>query len=692
MADEKEQIDPESAPDATWIDLAAEAYNQSTTFMDNNLRKDWENNLRHFHSKHHAGSKYTKDAYKYRSRVFRPKSRSAVRNNEAAASAAFFANKDVVTIEAIDSKDPQQAASADINHELLNYRLSTPNQGINWFLTVIGAFQETQVMGAVASYQDWLYKEREVKTQRPLIDPETGAQVLNAETHEPDFEDVTEKIPLKDQPICDLIPLENLRIHPHADWRDPINSSPYVVWLVPMYVIGVLSKMKNVDSKTGKPKWKTYSYGEIKSSIKQVYDSTRMARDGERQDKTEAAGSGTLGLYDIVWVHKNFVRVDDEDWVYDTLGTDKLLSDPKPVAEVYPAHQGERPIVMGVCVIEAHKVHPSGLTQLAEQIQKEINENVNGRLDAGKFVLNKRWFVKRGAGVDLKSITRNVPGGVTLVSDVEKDVKAQEFNDIPGSAFQEQDRLNVDFDELTGTFSGSSIQSNRSMNETVGGMQMLRGNANALTEYTLKVFAETWAEPVLRQIVNLEQYYESDETVLALCAQKAKLFQKYGVDQITDSLLRRRLTTTVNLGMAATDPILKLQNLAIGLKTVIEVITGAAQATEQSAVKLNLPEIVKEVFGFLGYKDGGRFLMDEEEEGQDPEKAQLMQVVQALQGELQRIEQELNSKIQDNQAKLAIEMERQAGNDRRTAAEIEGKLKAKEYDLLNPVVGERTAQ
>jgi hypothetical protein len=62
------------------------------TYFDNNYRKQWEDNLRMFQSKHPRDSKYMSEAYKYRSRIFRPKSRSVVRKNEATAALAFFSN------------------------------------------------------------------------------------------------------------------------------------------------------------------------------------------------------------------------------------------------------------------------------------------------------------------------------------------------------------------------------------------------------------------------------------------------------------------------------------------------------------------------------------------------------------------------------------------------------------------------
>ena len=111
-------------PDDKWIKLAEEADLMSTTYMDNNLRKKMEDNIRHFQSKHHAASKYNKSTYKYRSTKFIPKTRSVIRNNEAGASAAFFSNMDMTSIEAQNPDDPVQVASADVNRALIEYRLA----------------------------------------------------------------------------------------------------------------------------------------------------------------------------------------------------------------------------------------------------------------------------------------------------------------------------------------------------------------------------------------------------------------------------------------------------------------------------------------------------------------------------------------------------------------------------------------
>ena len=58
-----------------------------------------------------------------------------------------------------------------------------------------------------------------------------------------------------DKPCIDLRPLENIRIDPGADWADPINSSPYVIDMLPMRIMDVKARMGNPDPTTGQPRW-----------------------------------------------------------------------------------------------------------------------------------------------------------------------------------------------------------------------------------------------------------------------------------------------------------------------------------------------------------------------------------------------------------------------------------------------------
>jgi hypothetical protein len=649
-----------------WLEKSREAMSTSTTYLDTNYRAQWENNLRAFQSRHHATSKYNSDVYKWRSKVFRPKTRSAIRNNEAAVAAAFFSNPDVVAISAADPSNKVQQASAEIMFELLQYRLTTYKQ-IPWFITLCGGFQDSSIIGAVASFQSWKYREKKIKNVVQFEDGESQT--------------IEEDKVIEDKPDVELLPVENIRIHPSSDWRDPVNTSPYLLRLIPMYVMDVKARMSDDMEGGTYKKWKKLDDAQIKSGLTFNYDSTRLTREDGREDKYQnvTTTNAVLSDYDIVWVVENFMRQSDgSDVVFYTLGTEELLCDPVDIEEIY--FTGDRPIVMGIAILETHKILPTAPAQLGENIQREINEVTNSRLDNIKLVLNKRHLVKRGSQVDLKSMLRNVAGSVTFVNDVNEDVKSFEYQDVTSSSYEEQTRLSTEYDELVGNFSGSSIANSRKLNETVGGMQMLRSGAFGLTEYLVRTFSETWVKPVLWQLIRLEQKYESDFTVMAIAGAKAKIFQKYGIDEVTDELLNQSLTIEVNVGTGATDPLMKLNQFLTALEKLTVIL-------KDPPPNLNIEEVQKEIFGRLGHKDGERFFIRPDEMSQKE-----MELVQAIQQQQQIIEQlkaALDSKDRDHQAKILETVIKEEGASARTAADNETKITAEIIKLQNPVPGEK---
>lgn len=630
------------ATEPEWLRLARDAHSVSTRWFDNSIRPQLERNQRMFQSRHPPGSKYFSDTYKARSKIFRPKTRAMVRAGEAQAAASYFSNPKVVTVEAADDSDPMQLASARVNQQLLQYRLTNPNPRVSipWFQTVVGAYQSAQVDGYVASKQWWEYVERKTGEREEIMKGPEGVPMLS-EAGEPIMQIVEEFQVVFDRPRCDLIPPENIRIDPAASWVDPVSTSPYVIIEWPMYVFEVEAKAKEIDHLTGQPKFLTVDRSVMMSaSTRQTYDSTRQQRENRREDsKTQET---PITEFSIVWVHENFIKYGGEDWVFHTAGVHALLSTPRPVSEAYPhCGVGERPIVMGSCIVEAHKVLPSGKPQLSAGLQDETNDLANLRLDNVKLAINKRMKVRRGRQTDLHALVRGVPGAVVLVQEMD-DVEELDVRDVTQSAFMEQDRINVDMDEVLGNFSSGSVQTNRRLNETVGGMSMLRGAATLVSELDLRVFSVTWAQPALSQIVRLEQMFESDEKILALAAKKAQQHQRFRINQVTDELLMQSVTTIVNVGIGATDPMQRLEKLFAGLKMLVEIYGP------QVVMILDVQEIVEEIFSVIGYMDGMRFFkFDDEDPAVKILKAQIEELKKLVEGKQMEVQGKLDvSKMQ----------------------------------------------
>ena len=276
---------------------------------------------------------------------------------------------------------------------------------------------------------------------------------------------------------------------------------------------------------------------------------------------------------------------------------------------------------MGKLNIEAHRVYPSATIELTEELQAASNDIWNQRFDNIRLAMNKRYHIRRDRNIDLDALFRSVPGGAVEMDDPDQDVRIVETRDVTGSAYQEQDRINMDFDELQGNFSASTVGGARNLNETVGGMELIAGNTNTISEFVLRTFAETWVEPVLKQLLKLEQYYETDEHITALAGEMDEDYSDFGKEEYLDELLKQSVLLKVNVGMNATDPVGRAQNLLYGIGSL-------AQFPEMEG-KFNVDEVAKEVFAQLGYKDGSRFLLPSDEE--DPQIAELQAQIEQMQ-------------------------------------------------------------
>lgn len=616
-----------------YLKLAQEAFEASSTFLDANYRSDIEYGLKAFRNEHPAGSKYLSEEYKARSRLFRPKTRTIIRKNEAAAMQAAFSNREMVNVTPANPDNIMNVASAAAMKEILQYRLSYT---IPSFQIYLGGVQDAQTTGAVCSYNYWEYQTKA-----------DGSK-------------------LKDRPCIELRPIENLRLDGAASWVDPVNTSPYFCDIVPMYVCDVKAMMANKDGKTGEPKWKLFEDGIIHQARPDVMDSTRKARLGNAQDpQDEPTG---IKDFDVVWVMRWFMRDSQgNDEVFYTLGTVQLLTDAKPIQEVY--FHGKRPYVMGFAILETHKVMKTSLPILVRPLQQETNDVANQRLDNVKYVLNKRKYVARGRQVDTAALVRNVPGAVILMNDPDHDVVDSQETDVTSSSYVEHDRLSAELDDLAGNFSPSTKVANNAVNDTLGGSRMASAGAGLMSEYLIRTINETWWEPVLRQLALLEQQYETDEVLLSICAEKAQLFPRFGLSRITDMLLMEEVV--VNVDMAMGDPRERFQKFMMATGAAIQIVNTAPPGA-------NVPEMIKEIYSNAGYRDGARFFGGQ----QDPRLLKAMQMLQQMKSVIDGKQMELQAQGQIEQAKLVSNERIKGAQLQVDTARITGDLRIREAEVV----------
>lgn len=578
-------------PPRDFLKLVGEAEQQAQLYTAQVNRKAWSQSYRAFHNEHYVGSKYTRPEYRGRSRLFVPKTRGAVRKDLAAVAASLFNVVDAVNCKAGNEADPRQRAAAAVMEELINYRTDRQvgKASFPWFLIAMGAREDAVITGICLSKQYWRHEYRKVDEEDVEEDDENGQPVKKSR----DVYELT-----LDRPDVALFPPENFVMDPAAPWDDAVQGASYVILKYPMTVDEIIQKQNAPVNP-----WKEISEAKLRQASnlgKQDMEAIRRAREMglDRYDETQ---TGTE--FAVVWVYEAFIRVGGDDWTFWSIGDQYYLTDPAPTREVYPEQFGDRPLALGYGNLEAHRVYPMSPVESWQPLQVQTNDLRNLMLDAIKQNVMPISKVVRGKRIDMDQVKRRA-SGTSIFVDQPTDVTWEQPPSIPQDSALMSRELDLELDDLAGQQNYGNVENNNALGKTLGGLKLAAGAANAVQEFDVRVWIETWCAPVLAQIVRLEQYYESDELILGLCGERAQLREKYGVNQIDDDLLEQQVTIQVSVGLGAGDPQQRLAKFQAAIQ-ILEPLLQASPEFQSGQVEINWEEIAQEVFGAVGYRDGG---------------------------------------------------------------------------------------
>lgn len=604
--------------DARALALARQSFSASSTYFDGSHRNRVIDAMARFNSQHPKGSKYWTPAFEKRSKLFRPKTRATVRKREAAAAISLFGSSNIVSVKAT-AANADAAMDARLQEALLNHRLQEDDR---WYRFVVGGVQDADRQGFAVARTYWEYEE---------------ADQYYDELHS-ELSKVTrvDTVARRDRPGFALVPIERFHFDPAADWMDIVGTSPYLIEEIPMFLCDVRRYQHNPHAML---RYRDLSDGELLGGGQRgAWDSIQLQRERDMQSRFQTHGEPND--YKVVWVHRNILKIDGEDYVFDTVGTSRMLSDMIPLSHFDP--RGYRPYVVGSTIVEAHNPYNNGAVDLMAQVQDEINDTANLRQDANKMASAGRMFLKRGTGLDLHALAKFSPGQTVEVDNPQEDVKWDRSPEAPRGAFEENQLLNTELDDLIGNYSQASVAHNRNLNETVGGMQMVADSANQMTEYDLHTFCTTFLTKVLQQVLDLEKCWETDQHLATVLGSKAAAnARRFWQAMDTEAKV------IVDVGFGATNPGKRVERISLGLQTL-----GAF--FPQLMMQADSAEFARDVFAAVGQNDISRYFpfMDAAGQEQDPKVRALQQQVAQLQQLTQPAQVQLQIAQMKSQADL----------------------------------------
>jgi hypothetical protein len=588
-----------SAPQGIdFLAMVRAAEDQALLYVQQVNRKAWSQAYRAFHNEHYVGSKYTRPDWRGRSKLFVPKTKSAVRKDMAAVAASLFNSIDAINCLPGNDGDPVQRGAAAVMEELVNYRVggrAPGNASLPWFLVAMGARQDADLTGVCVSKQVWLQKHRKDREEQVTVTGDDGNPVQKTR-------DIY-KLEV-DRPDIVLFPPENVVIDSAADWLNPAQSAAFLTLKYPM-------RLDEIQEKQDSPvnPWNDVSEEILRGASESgKFDMAAIRRARElgldRYDETT-----TSGPFQVIWVYETFVRTAGEDWTFYSIGSKAFLTYPRPVREVYPEQHGERPIAFGYGALESHRIFPMSPVESWQPLQLETNDLRNLQLDAIKQNVMPITKVRRGRQIDLNQVQRRSSGSAIIVQEPD-DVTWEPAPPVAQNAVEMNRELDLEFDDLAGQQNYGTVENNNALGKTLGGLKLAAGAANAVQEFDIRVWIETWANQALTQIVRLEQFYEQDPVVLGIAASKAGLWKKFGISKIDDDLMSQDVTIRVSIGLGAGDPAMRLAKFAQAAQ-IVAPLAEQSPEFQSGQREINIEAVIEEVFGAVGYKDAGsRFFKD----------------------------------------------------------------------------------
>jgi hypothetical protein len=615
--------------------LARQSYTTAEDYFNASHRTRLIDAMARFNSEHPKGSKYWSPSFEKRSRLFRPKTRAMTRKREAAACISLFGSADIVNVQAAASSDSGAVEDARIQEALLNYRLQEDDR---WYRFVVGAVQDADRQGFVIGKTTWDYEE--ATRYYDEMHPELGPIKR------------TDMVATVDRPGWSLIPIERLRFSPASDWMDVVNSSPFLIEVIPMFVCDVRRYEANPRARLS---YRRLTDGQLMSGGHSgEWDAIRMQRERNKVNRYER--SSDPSDYAVCWVHRNIVRIEGEDYIFDTIGTTQMLSNIIPLSEFDP--RGYRPYVIGSNMLESHNPFNVGATTLMSGIQDEINDVSNLSIDANKMATSGRMFIKRNTAIDLHALARFSPGAVVEMDNPQQDVKWDRSPEAPAGMQEEHQVLNTELDDLIGNFNQGSVANNRNLNETVGGMELLGTAADQMTEYDLHTLCTTFISKMLTQILDLEKRWETDANLATIIGQRlAASARKFWTALSTESKV------IVNVGFGSTNPQKRMERIQSAMQTTMSMFPMTVYQSNQA-------EILKEVWAAAGFADASRFFPFLGDAGKpDPNPK-----VATLQQQLQSMLMKLYPGEMHNQGLIQREQVRSQAAERVTQMKLQGQI------------------
>jgi len=304
-----------------------------------------------------------------------------------------------------------------------------------------GGLKELCIFGTAVTFTGWKLRERKVihkelqpvymtdEAGEPMLDEmQQPTPMLDPSTQEPihDWQPVEASVREYDDPEVKFIDLGDFFVDPNASDICDARYCGHVDWMTKEAIQELVDEgIWNVD-------WSQVPNTSGQGSTARQY---RMSSVG-LPPGYEPDHTNQNNLYEVhkYWEDDKHVVIINRTWV---------------AAEgENPFWHKEKPYSKDVYCEVPHEFYGMGIVEMCEDLQDELNNERNTRIDFRSFLLRRMFKVRRGANVKRDQLVFK-QGGVIEVDEMD-DVEEFGVRDAPASSFNQEQLIKQDMQDATG--------------------------------------------------------------------------------------------------------------------------------------------------------------------------------------------------------------------------------------------------
>lgn len=414
----------------------------------------------------------------------------------------LFAARPYVTV---FGREPEDEFNADNMETLLDWQMNERMDIQRIFKT---GLKELCIYGTSVAYSVWRLKERKIikKQLQPVIKDD-----------EPVYEDdgvtpVQDWLPMEmnekeyDDPDVKFVDIMSFYTDPNGENVDESRYCGHVCYESKEYI------QEQVDQGLWNVDWSKIGNDTRSNQAR----ANRMGAVGLPNSDENADSSDNNGIFEVhyYWEDDKYVVLINRSWV---------------AAETEnPYWHKRKPYNKEVYCEVPHEFYGMGIIEMIGDLQDELNNERNMRIDFRSFLLRRMFKVRRGANVDRKQLVFK-QGGIIEVDEMD-DLEEMGVSDVPSSTFTEEQTIKQDMQDTSGAH--DVVMGTSTSSETATTTMSKDNNASMRFKLVISSVEKSLLVGVSRLMMQLNQQFMDTDKVMRVTGEKGAKWVRLSPEDI----------------------------------------------------------------------------------------------------------------------------------------------------------------